>query len=194
AWPYDDRRAADREEERPLIARLDPEPTPSAAPAAPLRGELGVYAVGGAALAPGVTLGPRVEVAVGGDGWSLGAAASLHLLGAGDVPGGRVAAPLGAGELHGCLRLGPWSTCAVLAIGTQRFGGDGVTGTASALWVAPGLRLGGRLPVSPGVALAATVEGAFPVTRARARVSGETVWETPAAALALGLGVVFTLW
>ena len=195
--PIGVRRAADREEERPLIARLDPEPTPPEPPDMPVRGELGVYAVGGAALAPGITLGPRLGVAVVGDGWALGAAASLHLLGAGDVEqggSGRVAAPIGAGELHGCLRFGPWSTCAVLAVGVQRFGGDGVTGAADALWVAPGLRLGGRLPLSPGIALAATVEGMFPVTRARARVSGETVWETPAAALALGLGVVFTVW
>ncbi|TNF25689.1 MAG: hypothetical protein EP329_22545 [Deltaproteobacteria bacterium] len=192
--PIGSRRGPIRDEERPLIARYDPEPTPPRPPPSPLVAELGVAAVGGIGLAPGLTLGPQVTIAARGEGWSAGGALAAQLLGEGAVDGGRVAATLYVGELHGCLRTGSWSACATVGVGGQRFGGDAVTdGGQGALWIAPGIRLGGRAPISRDVALEVTAAGLFPLTRARVRVDDAVVWETPAAALTLGLGVVFAL-
>lgn len=191
--PIGARRGRDLAEVRRPITRRSPEPTPPPPPPTPLVTELGLAASSAIALSPGVTVGPRIWGGVRGDGWSLAGGVVIHLLGEGDVPGGRVAASLIAGELEGCLRVGPWSACATLGVGGQSFGGDGVTGGQEALWIAPGIRAGARASLTPALALEVTAAGSFPVTRARVRVDDAVVWETPAATLVLGLGLVLAL-
>jgi len=106
--------------------------------------------------------------------------------------GGRVSSSILAGALVPCLHHELLMGCALVAYGSLRGSGAGVTEARSdqSPWAALGVRLGMEALFLGPFALRAHVDWLAPLTRTTLRVQGTDAWTTPAFQFLAGLAVV----
>jgi len=179
-----------------LRRRAASDKTPASSPSpAPARRSLSSQAevglVSGWGSAPSFGIGFTVGCALVGEGWSAAMEGRVDLPSSMALRAGEASARLLVASVVPCLRLGMAGACVLVTGGARQVAGDGLDHArhATVPYLAFGGRLSAALPVSKRAALALHGDVTAPVTKIRLEVDDDTVWTSPAVAVAFGLGV-----
>lgn len=183
----------------PLPPRAEPSPEPdrvSPAPANPSAPRLFTTAglLASVQSAPAPTLGATLGVGVRLPRWSTA------LEGRADLPasdtltgGGRVSTHLLVGSIVPCVRVQPFSFCAVGSLGAFFAQADDVAiaNDGSALYLAAGARVAVDIPIADWASAYIALDVAATLRRHRLQLDGTNVYELPPTSESLGVGFRF---
>jgi hypothetical protein len=166
---------------------------PTPAPGPKLHAETSLASGGAFGAAPGGALSFLASVAVAGSSASLGLEGRTDLPASASAAGGVVSSSIVMGSVVPCFRRGAVGLCALGAIGSLRGKGEGVQTptTASALYVAAGVRLLVEVPIDAGLFFRAGGDLETTLKGVRLVLDGHEAWTTPFFSGVLWAGVAF---
>jgi hypothetical protein len=172
------------------------EPPPPPRPNAPWRGvELSLAGLAAAGEAPEPGLGTALHAAWVTPRHSFGLELGARTRGEEDVAAGRVEVRPWRVAFLPCLRLGAASACGLAALNLlEARGRELVDEREDRTWI---LALGGKIAwdfaISRRLIVRPYAEGGGSLVRARVRVAGEPVWDSPLGVIAAGIAVVWRI-
>ncbi len=188
----------------PSVPRAAPTAPPQAAPVvtsvAPPAPPPPSWALGflagatvGTGTLPAPTFGPSVAVEVALARFAFGVEGRFDFPRTAEEDGSPRSVRAYAGRVSplACLRMRPLLLCAVPTFGVVHGDGQGVEFPASAttVWVAAGLRVGGDFFLTQRIWLRPTLEGQAVMTPTELRLNDREIWSSPPIAVSLGLAL-----
>lgn len=176
-------RAAARAE--PAVAKPSPKVTR----------ELALAAVAGIGAGPAHNLGAALRFSARRNDLSLGIEGRADLPGSQSLAVGDVSTSLLVASLVPCAHLGMAAACGLVTGGAMRSAAHGLVDARQTTdpYLALGIRVAARLPVSSNLSLTAQADLAAPLLQTELLVGGQELWTTPPVSFLLGLGLAVAL-